>query len=83
MWETDGWLEESLIKGFVKCEQGIGKPQEIVWDPRASNSWDTITTPVEQNLERELYGKGPLSGVETFSQGTQPGHWDYEGTESG
>lgn len=71
LWEADGWFEESLIKGLIKCGQGTAKPEEIVWDPRASNSRDTITTPMEQNLQREkLYGRGPLSGVETFSQPT-------------
>lgn len=61
----------------------VQENHEIVWEPRASNNWDTITILMEQNRETELYGKGPLSEVETFSQGIQPGHWDYEGTESG
>lgn len=53
VWETHGWFGESLIKGLMKCRQGTGKLQELVWDPKASNSGDTITNPREQNLERE------------------------------
>lgn len=29
------------MKVLIKCGQGIGKPQEIVWGPQASNDKDT------------------------------------------
>lgn len=29
------------MKVLIKCGQGIGKPQEIVWGPQASNDRDT------------------------------------------
>lgn len=44
VWETHGWFGESLIKGLMKCRQGTGKLQELVWDPKASNSGIRLPT---------------------------------------